>query len=55
MGSVMFIEGEVMVECVMDFSNCSYLGYGFEFESDKVGDFSVEMVEYMFMSLMFNG
>lgn len=56
MGSAMSTEGDATVECVMDLSNRPYLGYGLEFDCDKVGgDLSVEMVEHVFMSLAFNG
>ena len=55
MGSAISTEGEATVECVMDLSNRPYLGYGLEFECDKIGDLSVEMVEHVFMSLTFNG
>ena len=55
MGSATATTGAATVECVMDLSNRPYLGYGLEFNGDKVGDLSVEMVEHVFMSLTFNG
>jgi len=55
MGRAEAAVGGAQVEVVMDLSNRPYLGNGLDIDGvDRVGDLSVEMVDHLYLSMVFN-
>lgn len=45
---------EALVECVIDFGGRPYFSYGLEFNTDKCGDFDMELIEEFFRAFVNN-
>ena len=50
-GSMMLPMDETLVLCALDLSGRSYLAYGLEIPTEKIGDFDSELVEEFFLGL----
>lgn len=50
-GSMMLPMDETLVICALDISGRSYLAYGLEIPTEKIGDFDSELVEEFFLGL----
>jgi len=53
-GNATVVMDETSVSCDIDLSNRAYLVYDIAFNSSKVGDFDLELVEEFFKSLTYN-
>lgn len=53
-GSMLLPMDESLVLCALDISGRSYLAYGLEIPSEKIGDFDSELVEEFFLALTRN-
>ena len=53
-GNMLLPMDESLVLCALDLSGRSYLAYGLEIPSEKIGDFDSELVEEFFLALTRN-
>ena len=53
-GNMLLPMDESLVLCALDLSGRSYLAYGLEIPTEKIGDFDSELVEEFFMALTRN-
>ena len=53
-GSIVLPMDESLVLCALDLSGRSYLAYGLEIPTEKIGDFDSELVEEFFLALTRN-
>ena len=53
-GNMLLPMDESLVLCALDLSGRSYLAYGLEIPSEKIGDFDSELVEEFFLALIRN-